>query len=86
MTLSSENIPIDLRGCVFNLVLIDLDTVIGETIFETGVNQYTILINSRLSSEMQMKCFEHALDHVRHNDWEKENVDEIEYERHKGEK
>lgn len=84
MTLMMENLPSDLRGCQFNLVLVDMDTAIGEAICQTDVDQYTIFLNSRWSTEMQRKCFEHALDHVRHNDWEKESADEIEYERHKG--
>jgi hypothetical protein len=86
MTLTAKNIPTDLRGCDFNVVLMDLDVAIGETICQNADNSYTIFINSRLSSEMQRRCFEHALEHVRNNDWEKENADEIEYERHKGEK
>lgn len=68
-----------------HVYLQDLPTAIGEMVMPC-LDGYTVFINSRLSSEMQRKCFEHALDHVRHNDWEKENVDEIEYERHKGEK
>jgi hypothetical protein len=86
MILTSDNLPTDMRGYDFNLVLIDADTAIGETICANADDSFTIIINSRLSRSMQKYCFEHALDHVRRHDWEKSNVQEIEYEAHRREK
>lgn len=83
MTLINDNLPIDMRGYDFNLVLVDTDTAIGETICANSDGSFTIIINSRLSSAMQKYCFEHALNHVRRNDWEKDDVQLIEYEAHK---
>jgi len=80
--LTETNLPTDLIGYNFVLVLADLDPMIGESICHNGDDSYTIFINSRWSSEMQRRCFLHALDHVRHNDWEKEDVQQIEGERH----
>lgn len=83
MILTSENLPHDMRGYNFNIILMDSDTTIGETICKNSDDSFTIFINSRLSSAMQRYCFEHALNHVRRNDWEKDNVQSIEFEAHK---
>ena len=83
MILETMNLPTDMRKYFFNLVLLDLDTMVGETICKNDDDSFTIFINSRLSCEAQKMCFEHALDHVRHDDWSKSDVQLIEYERHK---
>lgn len=64
------------------MILIDFDVKIGESIHKNAEGGYTVFLNSRWSSEMQRKCFEHALSHVLHNDWEKDDVNSIEKERH----
>lgn len=81
-TLTEENLPTDLIGYNFVLVLADLDTMIGESILHNSDDSYTIFINSRWSSERQRGCVLHAFDHIRHNDWEKHDVQQIEGERH----
>ena len=80
--LTAENLPMEMRKYDFNVVLIDLDEMIGESIMQNSDDSYTIILNSKWSSEMQRKCFEHALSHVLHNDWEKSDVNQIERERH----
>lgn len=82
MTLTAENLPKELRMTDFNIILIDLDTMVGETICKNADDSYTVFLNARWSSEMQRKCFEHALSHVLHNDWEKSDANQIEGERH----
>ena len=47
---------------------------------------YTILLNSRLSFEQQRKTFRHEMWHIQNHDFEKTDVDEIEYEAHKHDK
>ena len=84
MILEIENLPTDMQRYTFNIVLLDLDTMVGEGIFDNGDGSYTVLINSRWSCNMQKDCLEHAFDHVRRNDWSKHNVQEIESEAHKG--
>lgn len=86
MILASENLPVDMRGYDFNLVLVDVDTSIGETICANADGSFTIIINSRMSESMQKYCFEHALDHVRHHDWDFDDVNEIEAKAHRREK
>ena len=80
--LTAENLPIEMRKYDFNVVLIDLDEMIGESIMQNSDDSYTIILNSKWSSEMQKRCFCHALDHIKNNDWEKTNADSIEGERH----
>lgn len=46
---------------------------------------YTIFINAKLSVEMQRKVYLHELKHIKNNDFEKYNVDKIEYYAHKEE-
>ena len=44
---------------------------------------YTILINAGLNYESQQRAFEHAMHHIKNNDFQKENVQEIEYYAHR---
>lgn len=81
-TLTTENKPTDLIMNDISVVLMDVDTMVGESIFKNADDSYTILLNSRWSTEEQHRCFEHALSHIRHNDWERFDVNEIERERH----
>jgi hypothetical protein len=80
--LTAENLPMEMRKYDFNVVLIDLDEMIGESIMQNSDDSYTIILNSKWSAEMQKRCFCHALDHIRNNDWEKNDVNQIEKERH----
>lgn len=81
-TLTLENKPIDLIMNDISVVLMDVDTMVGESIFKNADDSYTILLNSRWSAEEQRRCFNHAISHIRHHDWEKFDVNEIERERH----
>ena len=82
MIFTTENLPTEVMMETINVILIDLDTMVGETICKNADDSFTIFLNSRWSSEMQRRCFCHALDHIRNNDWEKTNADSIEGERH----
>jgi hypothetical protein len=44
---------------------------------------YTIYINDRLDHEHRQQAYRHALRHIEQNDFEKENVQEIEEEAHR---
>lgn len=64
---------------VINLNLIDFPTKGRELVTENEDGSYTILINSRLSNEDQMKAYHHAMGHILRNDFEsEETADEIE--------
>lgn len=81
-TLTTENKPTDLIMNDIRVVLMDVDTMVGESIFKNADGSFTILLNSRWSAEEQRRCFDHAISHIRHNDWERFDVNEIEKERH----
>ena len=82
MIFTTESLPTEVRMETINIILIDLDTMVGETICKNADDSYTVFINSRWSSEMQKRCFCHAVDHIRHDDWSKTDVQQIEKERH----
>ena len=44
---------------------------------------YSIFINARLNHETQRKVYLHELYHIQNNDFEKSDVDVIEYKAHK---
>ena len=82
MIFMTESLPTEVMMETINVILIDLDTMVGETICKNADDSFTVFINSRWSSEMQRRCFCHALDHIRNNDWEKDDADSIEGARH----
>lgn len=66
-----------------NVVVIDFKTAKGNemvTCNEDG--SYTILINARLSYTGQLKAYEHAMRHIKEEDFQKEDVQSIEYAAH----
>ena len=59
------------------LYLIDLPTKIHEIVTPCA-DGYTIYINARLSSLGRIEAYDHAMWHIQNNDFEKEDVQEIE--------
>ncbi len=67
-----------------NIVVIDFKTSKGkEMVVPNEDGSYTILINSRLSYDSQLKAYEHAMRHINNNDFEKSDVQPIECSAHK---
>lgn len=61
-----------------NIVVIDFKTSKGkEMVVPNEDGSYTILINSRLSYDSQLKAYEHAMRHINNNDFEKSDVQPI---------
>ena len=56
---------------------------IHEQITQNHDGSYTVFLNARDSTEMNRMSFVHALCHIHNNDFEKYDVQEIEYEAHK---
>ena len=46
---------------------------------------YTVYTADWLSTSERIEAYNHAISHIKNNDWEKSNVQEIEYEAHKRE-
>lgn len=69
-----------------NVHLIDFPVRGKEMIFSNEDGTYTIFINARLSYEAQLQAYEHALKHIQNEDFQKTDIQEIEYTAHKIEK
>lgn len=65
-----------------NVQLLDMDTKIPEQLVKNSDNSYTIFLNSRLSKESHLKSYYHALKHINNDDFNKEDVQEIEADAH----
>lgn len=61
-----------------NVQILNMDTKIPEQLIKNDDDSYTIFLNARLSQESRMKSYYHALQHINGNDFEKDNVQEIE--------
>lgn len=60
----------------------DMDVLIPEHVVANSDGSYTILINSRLSHERQIEGFNHALEHIKNGDFERNDADKIELKAH----
>lgn len=68
---------------VINVQILDLKTTCGtELVTPNEDGSYTVLINARMSYETQRKALLHALKHILNDDFEKENVQQIEAAAH----
>lgn len=56
---------------------------VSETVTQNADGTFSIFINARLDHETQQRAYIHALAHIYRNDFEKFDVDTIEYECHK---
>lgn len=62
--------------------LIDFPTKGNETVTKNEDDTFTIFINAKLSHEMQLEAYVHALQHIHKGDFNKEDVNQIEYDAH----
>lgn len=66
-----------------NVVILDFKQNKGnEMVVANEDGSYTILINARLSRKGQLKAYEHAMRHINNNDFEKSDVQAIEFTAH----
>lgn len=65
-----------------NVQFLNMDTMIPEHLVKNDDDSYTIFLNARLSKDSQLKSYYHALKHIIDDDFEKDNVQEIEAEAH----
>lgn len=65
-----------------NVQLMDMDTMVPEQLVKNDDDSYTIFLNARLSQESRLKSYYHALRHIIENDFQKEDVQEIESKAH----
>lgn len=62
--------------------LIDMPPKISELVTPCECG-YTIYINAKLSYTDRVKAYLHALDHIDRDDWDRDDVQQIEWESHK---
>lgn len=55
---------------------------VNEVVTENEDGSYTIFINSRMNYEKQMRAYLHAMKHIAGDDFQKEDVQHIEYQAH----
>lgn len=70
-----------------NVIVMDFpNTKEKEMITENPDGSYTIFINTRFSYDTQLKAYQHAMQHIKNQDFEKADVQIIEAIAHKKEK
>lgn len=69
-----------------NIFLVNFPSPGKEMVVPNEDGSYTILINAKLSQEAQLKAYQHALNHIKNEDFEKYDVQDIEFQAHDLEK
>lgn len=67
---------------VVNCNIINFPNGGNEMVVKNEDGSYTILINAKLSDQGRIEAYEHALKHIENEDFEKMNVQEIEFAAH----
>ena len=63
--------------------LVDLPHGIKGFTRKNDDGSYTMLINARLSSEMQIQTYDHEIRHIENGDYDRaKEIDRLEYDRH----
>ena len=62
--------------------VVDLPPGINEMVVPCTDGNYTVYLSAKLNDEGQRKAYEHAMWHINHNDFQKDNVQQIEVEAH----
>lgn len=64
------------------VVFLDMDYGMHGTSCLNSDGSVTVFLNSRDSREQQVKAYRHEIDHIVKKDFEKSDVQDIEYEAH----
>lgn len=70
------------RGILYNVILLNDACGVPGSVWHNSDDSYTIFIDAKLSEEKQKKVFLHEMKHIQENDFEKEDVQEIELKAH----
>lgn len=65
-----------------NIFLVNFSAPGNEMVVQNEDDSYTILINAKLSQDGQLKAYQHALNHINNGDFEKFDVQNIEFQAH----
>ena len=70
------------RGILYNVVLLNDACGVPGSVWKNDDDSYTIFIDAKLSKDAQKKVFFHEMRHIQENDFEKCDVQEIEFKAH----
>ena len=65
----------------YYVYVVDLPDGVNEMVCPC-LDGYTIYLNSRIDSQSQYEGFLHAIQHITNNDFEKDDIQSIEYDAH----
>lgn len=68
-----------------NIIMINMEYGIHDHVILNCDGSYTIFLNARDSYEQQLFGYIHALKHIKDHDFEKHDVQQIEFEAHRKE-
>lgn len=66
----------------YTVWLMDMEYGIHEQVIKASDGHHTILLNARDADNQRMKGYEHAIEHLRNDDFEKADVQKIETDAH----
>lgn len=72
----------NINGHDVNVILLEDALGVPGSVWSNEDGSYTIFIDSKLCVEKQQKVFKHELEHILRNDFEKINVNELEFLAH----
>ncbi|MDF2510429.1 MAG: hypothetical protein K0S04_295 [Herbinix sp.] len=64
------------------VVYLDMPCRVKGFVLGNDDGTHTIFINAKLNFEQQVKVYNHELQHIKHNDIERDDVDALELVRH----
>lgn len=70
------------RGIYYNVILLDDAGGVPGSVWQNTDDSYTIFIDAKLNDVERRKVFLHEMKHIQGNDFEKNNVQQIEMETH----
>lgn len=65
-----------------NTFLVNFPSPGKEMVVQNEDGSYTVLINAKLSQDGRIKAYEHALNHINNGDFDKSDVQNIEFQAH----
>lgn len=70
------------KGIYYNVILLEDACGVPGSVWQNPDDSYTIFIDAKLSNAEQRKVFLHEMKHIQRKDFEKEDVQEIEFATH----
>lgn len=70
------------KGIYYNVILLDDARGVPGSVWHNSDDTYTIFIDAKLNEIEQRKVFMHEMKHIQENDFEEDNVQEIELKAH----